>query len=476
MKKLFTLFALLVALSATNYSQIKKSNAPIKDSYIVVLKDGVDAKSVANGRAKHTFKHALNGFSAKLSKTEAEKLSKDPRVKYVEEDGVIKAADSEANPPIGIDRIDQRNTPLDSIYNYTYTGQGVKIYIIDTGINLTHTDFGGRAIVGLDVVGDGQNGNDCHGHGTHVAGIAGGTQYGVAKGATLVSMRILDCQAQGAISSLITALDWITANKNTPSVANISLEFGGISPSVDTSLANAKAQGVFIAAASGNSSVDACNVSPGQSPSVMDTAATSAQDDLIWLGSNYGSCVDILAPGLFIVSDYIGSTTATASLSGTSMAAPHVAGVAALYLQNAPLDGADTTKNFIASNATPNVIQGNLRGSPNLLLYSAFSVTPYTVPACSGQAYSGYISTGQTIRYPSDAGYAANAGTFTGSIVFGNNMNATFTLEYKRGTKWSAVTTPSSTTVSTTERSGTYRWAVLGGSGSGGLALCTTHP
>jgi subtilisin family serine protease len=470
-------------LISFGYGQnIVRSENPIKGKYIVVLNEdarisdlSVNNLSSLKGKEKHLFKKVLNGFSANLSKSEAEELAKDPNVAFVEEDGYVTASSTQINPPDGLDRIDQRNLPLDQTYNYTYTGQGVTVYVIDSGIYFAHNDFGGRASLGTDTVGDGQNGNDCFGHGTHVAGIVGGTTYGVAKGVNLKAMRVLDCRGFGQISNILAAFDWISINKTGPSVVNISLEFAGDSPALDTGMANAKANGVFIVSAAGNSSGNACGFSPALSPSVMAVGATDPPSDIRWLGSNTGSCVDIWAPGLNILSAYIGSPDATATMGGTSMSAPHVAGIAALYLQNAPLDGADTVQNFIASNATANVIQNADPNSPNLLAYSGFTVIPYTIPNCSGTSFSGYINPSQVVYYPSTAGFNGGQGFYTETLTKGNGLGVLINLQKKQGQSWNMVSA-SSGNISYNGKSGTYRWLITGQSGNAGYVMCTSHP
>lgn len=463
-----------------SYSQAIHSKNPIKDQYIIVLKKGHKPNELKlwqtiKNREKKSFTEVLNGFSMHLSKGELKQLANEPAVDYIEEDTAIHISGSEVNPPIGLDRIDQTSLPLNSIYNYQYLGTGVTVFVMDTGINFAHVDFGGRASNGIDNVGDGQNGNDCNGHGTHVAGIIGGSTYGVAKGVTLKALRVLNCSASGAISNMIAAADWAAVNKTGPSIMNISLEFAGLSPSLETSLANVKAKGILLVVAAGNESSDACNYSPAASVSAMAVGATDASSDQRWLGSNTGSCVDIWAPGLFIVSDWVGSTTATNSTSGTSMSSPHVAGVAALYLENAPLDGVDFTKNFLTSVATPNAIQNADTGSPNLLLYSGFTVTPYTVPTCSGQQYDGYLNQGTTVFFPSDVGFSGGTGTYTGSVFAGNGLQFSLALWVKRGNNW-ASTQSGNNPITYHGKSGTYRWSITGNSGSAGYRLCTTSP
>jgi subtilisin family serine protease len=277
----------------------------------------------------------------------------------------------------GIDRIDQRNLPLSASYTWTATGSGVKAYIIDTGIRFTHTQFGGRAITGIDEVTIGGTAADCNGHGTHVAGTVGGSTIGVAHSVTLVAVRVLDCSGNGATSGVIAGVDWVTANHvaGTPAVANMSLGGGAYTP-LDTAVNNAINDGITFAVASGNGNAqgvrqNACNYSPARVAAAITTGATNSSDAAASF-SNYGTCVDMLAPGVSILSSWYTSDTAGAYLDGTSMATPHVAGVAALYLQGNPGASAATVRNALVANATSGVITNVGTGTPNLLLYTNY--------------------------------------------------------------------------------------------------------
>jgi len=314
------------------------------------------------------YKHALNGFSMEMSESDAEAMAQDYRVLFVEEDGVMTADTTQANPPWGLDRIDQRNLPLNATYNYNWTGSGVRAYIIDTGIRTTHTQFGGRASAVFDAFGG--NGQDCNGHGTHVAGTVGGSTYGVAKSSLLRAVRVLDCNGSGSTSGVISGVDWVRQNFIAPAVANMSLG-GGVSSALDTAVNNLSNAGVTIAVAAGNSNANACNSSPARAANAITTGATTTTDARSSF-SNFGTCLDIFAPGSGILSAWFSSNTATATLSGTSMASPHVAGVAALYKQANPSASAMTVRNAIVNNATTNVVTNAGTGSPNRLLYSRF--------------------------------------------------------------------------------------------------------
>jgi len=360
----------------------KKANK-VENSYIVVLDDSVvgekgmfsiapylaaDMASTYRGQLKHVYQHAINGFAVEMSEADAERLSQDFRVKFVEEDGVVTADVTQTNPPWGLDRIDQRNRPLSGTYTYNWTGSGVRVYVIDTGIRTSHTQFGGRASAVFDAFGG--NGQDCNGHGTHVAGTVGGSTYGVAKSSLLRAVRVLNCSGSGSTSGVIAGVDWVRQNRINPAVANMSLG-GGASSALDTAVNNLANSGVPIAVAAGNSNADACGSSPARAANAITVGSTTSSDARSSF-SNFGPCLDLFAPGSGILSAWSTSNTATATLSGTSMASPHVAGVAALYKQFSPSASASTVRNAIVNNATTNVISGAGSGSPNRLLYSLF--------------------------------------------------------------------------------------------------------
>lgn len=359
---------------------ILNANSPtaIPGRYIVVLKTSATTNDASQavqaainlGATIHfTYDAALVGFAATLSDQALNALRANPNVDYIEADQVISLSADQLNPPSwGLDRIDQRNLPLNSKYTYNYTGTGVTAYIIDTGIWFTHNDFGGRATFGYDSVGDGRNGLDCNGHGTHVAGTVGGTTYGVAKNVSLVAVRVLNCSGSGTTSGVIAGINWVTSQHQASSVANMSLG-GSASTSLDTAVKNSISAGVTYAVAAGNDNRKACNYSPARVPTAITVGATTSKDARASY-SNYGTCLDLFAPGSNIKSDWYGSNTATNTISGTSMATPHVTGVAALYLQAHPGASPATVASAITSNATPNVVTRPGTGSPNLLLYS----------------------------------------------------------------------------------------------------------
>lgn len=380
--------SLMIFVSSPRSSNAQKSRIlrvqnKIANQYIVVLDDAVvgekgqysiapyiASEMAANykGKVNHVYQHAINGFAVQMSEREAEALSLDYRVKFIEEDGIVTADAIQNNPPWGLDRIDQRNRPLSATYTNNFTGAGVRAYIIDTGIRTTHTQFGGRASNVFDAFGG--SGADCNGHGTHVAGTVGGSTYGVAKSALLRGVRVLDCNGSGSNSGVIAGVDWVRVNHIAPAVANMSLG-GGASTALDTAVNNLSNAGVTIAVAAGNSNANACNSSPARAANAITVGSTTTTDARSSF-SNFGTCVDLFAPGSGILSSWFSSNTATATLSGTSMASPHVAGAAALYKQANPSASATTIRNALVNNATTNVITNAGTGSPNRLLYTLF--------------------------------------------------------------------------------------------------------
>jgi subtilisin family serine protease len=340
----------------------------IEGEYVVVLRDGAHPTSVAavaGVEPRHVYTAALNGFAASLNTGQLTALRHHPEVLYVEQDQVLEAKQSAV--PWNLDRIDQRYLPLNGQYVANTLAANVTAYIIDTGILTAHTQFGGRAAVGFDATGG--NGQDCNGHGTHVAGVVGGSTYGVAKGVRLRAVRVLNCSGSGSTSGIIAGVDWVRVNHVKPAVANLSIG-GGYSASLNTAVNNMANAGVYTAVASGSSASNACNYSPS-SASQVTTVAPSTPTDAAASSANFGSCVHLYAPGYKILSAWHTSTTATATISGSSLAAPHAAGVGALYLAYNPSASNTTVRSWIIGNATVGVLSGVPPGTPNRLLYKS---------------------------------------------------------------------------------------------------------
>jgi subtilisin family serine protease len=396
------LLAVLIALVApAAVSPPAVAAEPPEQSYIVVLRDGADSRAVAaTHRSRHAadvnrvFGHALNGYAARIPARELAALRADRRVAYVEVDGPVRVSATQPSATWGLDRIDARSG-LDGTFSYVRTGTGVTAYIIDTGLRYTHAEFGGRARFGYDAFGG--DGSDCNGHGTHVGGTVGGATYGVAKAVGLVAVRVLDCEGSGSVSGVVAGVDWVTRQRKlngAPAVANMSLG-GGISSSLDTAVKNSIAAGVTYAVAAGNGDLDgveqdACNYSPARVPEAITIGATDRTDKKTsW--SNYGSCVDWFAPGAAITAAWYEGDTQLNTISGTSMATPHVAGAAALYLQSNPTASASVVREALYANTTRAIVTSS-RTAGNHLLYAP--ADPNKPPAasfasgCSGLACS----------------------------------------------------------------------------------------
>jgi subtilisin family serine protease len=362
------------------------SAAPtVRGTYVVVLKSAAaPAAAIAaeqarrfGGDVRFVYTHALNGFAISLPDAAAEGLARDPRVAFVEADGVYSADTTQAGATWGLDRIDQRTRPTDGLFHYTSTGAGVTAYIVDTGIRYSHTEFGGRAVPGYDAVTAGGGADDCNGHGTHVSGTVGGATYGVAKDVRLVGVRVLDCNGSGTTAQVVAGIDWVTGNHQAgqPAVANMSLG-GSASTAIDTAVRNSIADGVAYSIAAGNGVLglfaqNACNTSPARVTEAMTVSATDSSDKKpSW--ANVGSCVDWFAPGVSVTSAWKTSDTATNTISGTSMATPHTTGVAALYLQSNPSAAPAGVQDALRAATTKGVVVSPGSGSPNALLFTSY--------------------------------------------------------------------------------------------------------
>jgi subtilisin family serine protease len=362
----------------------------VPGSYIVVLKDTARSLSAASltgrygGTASHVYTSALHGYAATMSERQARRVAADPAVAYVQQDQWVHALDVQDDPPSwGLDRVDQRFLPYDQTYTFSTNAAGVNAYIIDTGIRATHREFGGRVRMGRDTIDNDDDSTDCMGHGTHVAGTVGGSSFGVAKGVTLWAVRVLNCQGSGTDAQVIAGVDWVTANAVRPAVANMSLG-GGVAPALDEAVRRSIASGITYAIAAGNSGRDACDFSPARTPEAITAGATTISDTRAGF-SNTGTCLDIFAPGVGINSAWLDSDTATISLSGTSMASPHVAGTAALYLAQHPGATPQQIRDALVGVATPDRVVDPRPGSPNLLLYTNSGITPPGPPPGCGK-------------------------------------------------------------------------------------------
>ena len=496
MKKLFAVCIVLASIfvsfevpsSAGKPDKLRRAVSPIANRYIVVLDEQFsgftsgEVESAAkdltenySGRVVKVFSSATHGYAVEMSEQAAMQLSEDPRVKFVEEDGIISVDAEQLNATWGIDRIDQRPMPLSTTYQYDRTGAGVTAYVIDTGIFPTHLDFGGRAQVAFDVVGDGQNGVDCNGHGTHVAGTIGGTTSGVAKQVKLRGVRVLGCGGSGSVSDVIAGIDWVTANAVRPAVVNMSLG-GDPSDALDAAVAGSVASGLPYVLAAGNSNLDACNYSPGRVPSAI-TVAASDQSDARAFFSNFGSCVDIFAPGMWVVSAWITTDNTYASLNGTSMASPHVAGVAALLLEQDPSLPPSQLATLITGASTTGVLTSIGVGSPDRLLYSRIETAP--VP-CNGTRLSGSVTGGTPGFQSSSNGFAASTGMFRGELRPSGASAFRLSLEQRKGHNWPQIAQSSLVngvqTIAYRGKSGTYRWRIDSLDGGGSYFLCSVTP
>ncbi|MGW0431975.1 S8 family serine peptidase [Micromonospora sp. NPDC003197] len=443
----------------------------VADSYIVVLKNDMVTSSDVTGSANtlasryggtvaRTYQHALRGFEAKMTAEEARQLAAEPSVKYVQQNHTVSISGTQnPTPSWGLDRIDQRNLPLNSTYTYPNTGSGVRAYIIDTGIRFSHSDFGGRAVTGFDAI-DGGSADDGNGHGTHVAGTVGGNAYGVAKTATLVGVRVLDNSGSGTYAQVIAGIDWVTGDHDPgeAAVANMSLG-GGFDQATNDAVTASIADGVTYALAGGNESTDACTRSPASTPNAITVGATDSADAKASY-SNIGTCLDIFAPGSSITSAWYTSDTATNTISGTSMASPHVAGAAALVLAASPSYTPQQVRDKLVNDATNGVVTSPGTGSPNKLLYVG-NITPPTQDfSISVTPNSGTVNPGSSLTATVGTTTTVGGAQTVALTASGLPSGATASFSPSSVTSGNSASLTISTTASTAP--GTYTVSIIG--------------
>jgi subtilisin family serine protease len=471
MKRLVSIALLLMCAAVFVTAQPKKNWEPVPDSYIVVIKKDRDLKKNfdrGKGRQKKILAHSVHGYLVKMSKEELEETRKNPDVAFIEVDRHI--APNQTAPIWNLDRIDQVNLPLDGVFNSVRDGRGVSVYVIDSGINYSHVDFEGRASFGMDAMGE--DGGDCHGHGTHVAGTIGSATYGVAKKVDIYSTRIAGCDGFSYVSSLLQAVDWINANHKKPAVANLSYGLSGISQTLTLAFERGYDYGVIYVVAAGNLNRDSCTYSPSNvlKNIVVGASASTSTDDYRAGFSNWGACVDIFAPGTNILSTYIGSDTAVRAMNGTSMASPMVAGAVAAHLGIRPLDSPDLAQSVLMSESSKDLLINVPAGTYNRFLYTGYGIHPTeNYEVCGDTKENETILLGET----KEVAFLDVRGnrTLTASVSPQLGLGVLIHLESLKGSNWTAVTSES-TSVTHTVKRGRHRWMARSTYGSGAFNFC----